>query len=72
MFHLAIFRKVLVKFLLRRGDGLAGGIENDRAGTGGPLIDGEQVLGHGASFQGLQHYSGQCCNLLKGLLRTLR
>jgi len=32
-----------VKFLLRRGDGLAGGIENDRAGTGGPLIDGEQV-----------------------------
>ena len=42
--------KVLVEFLACGGDGDMGVVEQDRARRRGSLIDGKNVIGHGASF----------------------
>ena len=46
VFHPAGLRKMLGKLLLRAGAGLALAIEQDRARTGGALVEGKDVLWH--------------------------
>ena len=48
VFHPTRGREVLREFLLRHGDDAAVVVEQDGAGTGGALVQGEDVAAHGA------------------------
>jgi hypothetical protein len=47
MLYPAIFREILVKFLLVSGNAVSRVVENNGTGTGCPLVNGEQITGHG-------------------------